>query len=218
MNKLFCLWVELGLLATAMAFHGYSSSIIGMSRYYSLFGSTCSSGPRAVAGRSNTCILAQGAADSSRDNSRDTSIDGEAITSLYSYPQLQQLQTARTVITRSVARSVGAAAMVVAPLGILLHLSTNSADAQEIEDAIMASKIINEGFINLNSSEPVVTDVCWLDISLGKYVSKEVLITFYCTYCLLLIIVDNAIMMMRRHLGDNTDLQRLEVSLYGKLN
>lgn len=84
--------------------------------------------------------------------------------------------------------------MMVAPLGLLLHLSTNSADAQEIEDAIMASKIINEGFINLNSSEPVVTDVCWLDISLGKYVSLGGL-----SYVLLreLLIVDNAMMLMR---------------------
>jgi len=165
MLKLLCLWIVLGLLATVMAFRPsiMPSSIIGMSSRWS----TCSSsGHRAVIGRSNTYIIAQGAADSSRDSSRDTSIDGDAITSLYSYPQM-----ARTEMTRSVAHSVGAAAMMVAPLGLVLHLSTNSANAQEIEDAIMASKIVNEGFINLNSSEPVVTDVCWLDISLGKYVS-----------------------------------------------
>ena len=99
---------------------------------------------------------------SSRDGEgvRD-SIDGEAITPLH-----PQLQTARTQMTRFVARA--AAASVVAPLGLLyLSINSNSAGAQEIEDAIMASKITDEGFINLYSSEPAVTDVCWLDISLG---------------------------------------------------
>lgn len=101
-------------------------------------------------------------------SSRDSSIE-IIITTPPLYSRYPQLQTARTEMTRSLARSVvGAAAAVVAPLG-LLYLSTNSAaSAQEIEDAIMASKIINDGFINLNTSEPIVTDVCWLDISLGR--------------------------------------------------
>jgi len=55
----------------------------------------------------------------------------------------------------------------------------SSARAQEIEDAIMASKLINEGVINLNSSEPAVTDVCWLDISLGGSLAASLWVVAY---------------------------------------
>lgn len=66
----------------------------------------------------------------------------------------------------------------------LFTSTTSSAIGSEIDDVIEAKMIISReevGLIDLNTTEPAITDICWLDISLGN----------------------------------NSDVQRIEISLYG---
>ena len=66
----------------------------------------------------------------------------------------------------------------------LLTSTTSSVIGSEINDVIETKMIISReevGLIDLNVTQPTITDICWFDISLGN----------------------------------NSDVQRIEISLYG---